>query len=351
MKIKTAALYIGLGTVLLMVGLITFSAISGAPSRDARHEKDSDMKESSEPDTRTFPPVLYLAYHNLITPAQRQARSDFRNEYFLYYDAFRKQMNYLKEHNFYPVTAKEAVNKNFSRLPDNAIPVNISFDDGSYGQVRYKTVDDDDRHSEFLLVNGKPELLECVPTIMREVWGDDARVTFFPTFIDFTFKQYAGLEKEAFEEFYPDNIAYQLKLNYIADEWELGLHTIEHDNLGKRDAQQINDIFDLNYNVLARYIGGKVSQVEAVAYPYGVVPKDESFTAMTNYSYNDGKANIKYGFMYNNVYDNNDFIFRPNNDQWHIVRNGVCSNSLTYFESCIVKPYLRGIGYNSEPTI
>ncbi|MBN2617958.1 MAG: hypothetical protein JXR64_06565 [Spirochaetales bacterium] len=184
-------------------------------------------------------------------------------------DNFEKLLIYLNKNNFFVISDKEFINKDFSQVPNGFKPIVLGSDDASEGNFIYKTDDND-------ILNGRisnldnPEIDEksMVGILKRNLAPRDGKInfTFYVSFNGIPFRQSGG---ESFGSNYRNNPIVANKFNYIIDNFILGIHTVNHPVTKDTSVSDFKNELVLFYEIMETYVGEKYKMIDTLAYPYG----------------------------------------------------------------------------------
>lgn len=198
--------------------------------------------------------VLILTYHLIDTEEGEWTRTPENS---------RKDLELLKEENFYPVNVRDLATGNID-IPAGKSPVVITFDDSSIGQYR-------------ILEDGSLDPNCAVAIMQAEVeagrWA--SRATFFPL-ID--------VDVASTEIFGQADLKREKLRNLVQWGYEVGSHTVTHLNLKKASTAEVTKQLAQSKAILEELIGGGYS-VTSLAVPFGEYP--ESDTVLTHGKYED----------------------------------------------------------------
>lgn len=168
---------------------------------------------------------------------------------------FRRDMEYLIAHGYYPVNLIDLVRRNLGYVPAGRRPVVLTFDDSSGGQFRY-------------LEDGRidPDCAVGILLAMHEQYGDDwpLRATFFVLLRD--------AESPGAPLFRQPDLAAQKVRALVEWGMEVGSHTIHHTNLSTAGTETIHWELAVSQHRIEALIPGY--QVRSFAVPYGAYPRN-----------------------------------------------------------------------------
>ena len=233
------------------------SALSPEPEEDNSTTApipSTDEKEAADPQINTplYPPntmgdILVLEYHNISRPEGRWTRTP---------ENFRRDLEYLLAHGYYPVNLIDVVRKNLDHVPRGRRPVVLTFDDSTGGQFRY-------------LEDGgiDPDCAVGMLLSMHQAYGQDwpLRATFFVLL---------NADRPGALLFRQSDSGPQ-KVRALVD-WgmEVGSHTIHHVNLGQITAAEIKWELAVSQDRIGALAPGYT--VRSFSVPYGAYPSDIS---------------------------------------------------------------------------
>jgi len=192
--------------------------------------------------------IMVLEYHAIGQSEDRWKRTS---------DNFRRDLEYLLQHGYYPVNLIDVARGNLSHVPRGRRPVVLTFDDSSAKQFRY-------------LEDGSVDS-DCAVGIMlamHEKYGADwpLRATFFVLLND--------ADEPGPPLFRQPELAQQ-KLRALV-EWgmEVGSHTINHIALSELSPEEIAWELAVSQHRIQALVPGY--EVRSLALPYGAYPEDRS---------------------------------------------------------------------------
>jgi peptidoglycan/xylan/chitin deacetylase (PgdA/CDA1 family) len=193
-----------------------------------------------------FGDVLVLEYHAIGRPEGRWTRTP---------ENFRRDMEYLIAHGYYPVNLIDVVRRNLGHVPAGRRPVVLTFDDSSGGQFRY-------------LEDGSvdPNCAVGILLALHAQYGDDwpLRATFF-VLLNNAESPGALLFRQ------PDSAAQKVR---ALVEWgmEIGSHTIHHASLSGLGAEAVRWELAVSQQRIEALVPGY--HVRSLSLPYGDYPRD-----------------------------------------------------------------------------
>ncbi len=217
----------------------------------------------------TYPPnalgdILVLSYHAIGRPEGRWQRTP---------ENFRRDMEYLIAHGYYPVNLIDVVRRNLDDVPAGRRPVVLTFDDSSGGQFRY-------------LEDGSvdPDSAIGILLAMHERYGDDwpLRATFFILL--------NNAESPGAPLFRQPNSAAQKVRALVEWGMEVGSHTIHHTDLSKAAAETVRWELAVSQQRIEALVPGY--QVHSFSVPYGAYPRDISLLQESR----SGSAGLTYRY-------------------------------------------------------
>jgi peptidoglycan/xylan/chitin deacetylase (PgdA/CDA1 family) len=195
--------------------------------------------------------ILVLEYH-LVEPG-------VNSEYSRTPESFRADLDWLVEHNFFPIRFRDLTSGRID-VPAGKSPVVLTFDDSSIGQFRFLDdgtidpmsamgimLDVAEKHPEFPAVGTFFPLIE-VDVDSRILWGQ------------------------------PDRVGDKLR-TIIEAGGEIGSHTVSHERLDRVDADRVQWQLAMSSAILRDLVGeatGEPYEIVSLALPLGMYPTDET---------------------------------------------------------------------------
>ena len=191
--------------------------------------------------------IPVLMYHEV----GNHHESPYSSRYVISPDNFRKQLNFLYEKGFVPVSIDEYLNDDFSEVPLGKRPVILTFDDATIGQFRFIEGTTIDPESAVGILDDFSQ--------KHDDWRK--RAAFFIDFVDNEGYFQVPFEQRGKER---EKISYLLKKGY-----EVYCHTFFHPSLDSASYKSIvNDIKTFNY-VMQDF---DIQNSSVIAMPYGAYP-------------------------------------------------------------------------------
>lgn len=277
---------------------------------------------------------------------------------------FEDLLIYLNENNYFLISDKDFIEKDFSLVPSGYTPIVMGSDDASEGNFIYKTVDSsesgalDTSNGEVLL---EPDTM--VSLLEKHISPSNGRInfTFYVSFNGLPFRQSGGDPGKG--EYYRGYSVVGKKFNYLLDNFIIGIHTVTHPITKNTTAEDFKWELDEFYKILYSYVGDRISMIDTLAYPYGCADlKPEMESMIKEYSYND--ISIKGAFDFNGYFSHSPFSGKVK--KYDISRLGVDNKNINrvygFLESVplfkntrvlVVKHMddLKGIQYNKQDII
>lgn len=183
---------------------------------------------------------------------------------------FENFLIYLSENNFYPLSDSEFILKDFSRVPSGMTPIVLGSDDASQGNFLYKTIGPLEI-GDIDTSTGKKELVEdsMVYLLQKYIKPVNGKInfTFYVSFNGLPFRQSGGYLGNG--EYYRGYPIVGDKLNYLLDNFYIGIHTVTHpvtkDTSVEDFKWELEEYFDIMYS----YLGNDVKKISTLAYPHG----------------------------------------------------------------------------------
>ncbi|MFW6014017.1 MAG: polysaccharide deacetylase family protein [Candidatus Nanoarchaeia archaeon] len=192
--------------------------------------------------------VPILMYHEIGYPEE----SSFSNRYVVTPDNFRKQLEFLNKNDYVPISIDEYLKDDFSQIPEDKLPIILTFDDATKGQFRYLEDKKIDPESAVGIMDDFAK--------EHDDWRQ--RASFFIDFVDrdgFFQVPFAQEEKEK------DKISYLQENGY-----EVYCHTMYHPSLERVSFKDLlNDIRTFKYLVGQM----DIEKSNIIAVPYGAYPQ------------------------------------------------------------------------------
>jgi peptidoglycan/xylan/chitin deacetylase (PgdA/CDA1 family) len=205
----------------------------------------------------------------------------------------------LNDAGFSCIKLDDYIRGDFSNIANGRKPIILTFDDG------WKC------HFSFLDKEGTIIDPDCVVGILENFYKNNplfGKAGVFFVYMDvlpFT----CSIKSSGQTNFW------KKKLQYLENNgFEIGCHTYHHKNLLKSTEKQIFDEFALFYNKLETAKINSIDKTMFLAYPWGVVPKNEK--TITNYSFNNNF--FKSAFLASRGYGS--IPFSKNKDPYQIPR-------------------------------
>lgn len=279
---------------------------------------------------------------------------------------FENFLIYLNDNKFYPLSDKELINRDFSKVPTGYTPIVLGSDDASEGNFEYKTSTGDRIHGPIDLETGKPELLKDTMVYLLEKHlskvNEKINFTFYISFDGLPFRQSGG--QESTDKYYRGLDVVGTKINYLLDNFIVGIHTVTHrvtKDITVEDFEwELNEFFD----IMNEYVGSRVNEINTLAYPYGCADLDPKLREMiVGFRYGSGSLVIG-AFDFDGYFSRSSFDSRFDNmevsrlgvDNQNIERVYGFLESVPLFNTKRVivvknKEALNGVNYNDEDTI
>lgn len=221
---------------------------------------------------------------------------------------FENFLIYLIENNFYPLSDKEFLLKDFSMVPTGYIPIVLGADDASEGNFIYKTVGDDNVFGSIDDSSGKPIMDENSMVYMLEKYikpvNNRINFTFYISFNGIPFRQTGG--QIATGEYYRGISLIGDKFNYLLDNFIVGIHTVTHPITKETSVVDFKWEIDEFYNILYSYVGDRIELIDTLAYPYGCAQLKPEMRLMLE-KYNERGMNILGGFDFDGYFSHSPF--------------------------------------------
>jgi len=261
--------------------------------------------------------VPVLCFHKIGTKARYEITSD----------GFESFLSYLNSNNFYVISDKDFINRDFSKVPTGFKPIVLGSDDASEGNFIYKTTTEDIVNGEIDNTLGEPQIdsKSMVGLLNRYLPLEQGKrnFTFYVSFNGIPFRQTGG--REATGEYYRGIPIIERKFNYLLDNFEIGIHTTTHPVTKDSSVADFKWEIDEFYRILESYVGDRVSLINTIAYPYGCADlKPEMEDMLSNYSYKNTK--IIGGFDFNGYFSGSPFTAKLN--YYDISRLGVDNQNI-----------------------
>ena len=226
-------------------------------------------------------------------------------------DNFENFLIYLNKNNFFPLSDKEFLERDLSRVPTGYTPIVLGADDASEGNFEYKTHGENSVIGEINIKSGKKELTNgsMVQLLEKHLKPTNGIInfTFYVSFNGIPFRQTGGYE--FLDNQFRGNPLVKEKFNYIIDNFILGVHTFSHPVTKNTTPEKFKWELDTFYSILDSYVGDKISKITTLAYPYGCATlKPEMEIMIKNYEYKGVK--IIGGFDFNGYFSHSPFSSR-----------------------------------------
>lgn len=224
-------------------------------------EKKDENKEYKSPSSAVKPneigKIMVLMYHDIGEKEGEWVRTP---------ENFRKDLETLYKKGYRLISIKDYINNNID-IPEGTTPVIITFDDGTLGQ--------------FNMIKENNEYKvdpNCAVGILED---------FYKKHPDF------GL-KATFYVYYPvpfrQKELIDVKFRYLIEKgMDIGNHTYNHENLRKLDEKGLQEALGKNVLNTKKYLNNY--EVDSLALPYGIKPKDSK---LSNYLIKGKYENIEY---------------------------------------------------------
>ncbi len=201
---------------------------------------------------------------------------------------FEQFLIFLNENNFFPISDKDYLNNDFSMVPSGKKPIVLGSDDASEGNFILKTRDSNSFTGNVDLTVTTPKLEEESMVYLLEKYLPKVQgkinFTFYTSFNGVPFRQTGGTT--SFGENYRDIPIVGYKLNYLIDNFYIGIHTVTHPITVNSTPDSFKWELDEFYRILESYVGDKISLINTLAYPYGCgTLKPEMENMIRNYNY------------------------------------------------------------------
>lgn len=257
-------------------------------------------------------------------------------------DNFENLLIYIKNNNFFPISDKDYINRDLSKVPTGYKPIILGSDDADKGNFTYKKVGSD-------LVIAENTMISLLEKHVKPVNGR----------INFTY--YVSFNGTPFRQEGEDII--KRKFNYILDHFYFGIHTVTHPVTKNSSVKDFKWELDEFYKIMYSYVGDKISLINTLAYPYGCADlKPEMQKMISDFQFNGVKIIGAYDF--NGYFSHNPYSLKIN--KYDISRFGVDNKNIQNLygfleniemfktQRVIVikdKNQLELIDYNSDDTI
>lgn len=239
---------------------------------------------------------------------------------------FEKLLIYLNQNQFYLISDKELIDRDFSMVPTGYKPIVIGSDDASEGNFLYKTTGD--------LETGKIKYLETKPIIKENTMvyllekhipkvNGKINFTFYISFNGVPFRQTGDYEFNNI--YYKNNPILKYKFNYLLDNFFVGVHTFSHPVTKETDPKDFKQELDIYYDIMESYVGDRIKEIDTLAYPYGCADLKPEMEEMIN-GYRYKETFIKGGFDFNGYFSKSPYTGIVN--KYDISRLGVDNKNI-----------------------
>lgn len=289
MKVFLLSLFLLCST--LLFSEVTLDQLQGS---DWSSVKDGDITYYTKKDLGSVP---ILCFH-IIGEKER---------YEITPENFKNFLIYLNSHNYYAISDKDFISRDFSKVPTGFTPIVLGSDDASEGNFIYKT-EGDSVTGAFDMSSGhleqEPESMVYMLEKYLEPEDDKINFTFYIAFNGIPFRQTGG--EEATGEYYRGIDIVGQKFNYLLDNFYVGIHTITHPVTKNTSVSDFKWELDEFYNVMYSYVGDRINLINTIAYPYGcAVLKPEMESMISNYDTRG--VDIVGGFDFNGYFSHSPF--------------------------------------------
>ena len=202
-------------------------------------------------------------------------------------ERFEDFLIYLKKNNFFPISDKNFIDRDFSSVPTGYTPIVLGADDASEGNFLYKTTGSLE-DSPIDISKGAPQLVEKSMVYLLEKHlpriNGKINFTFYVSFNGVPFRQTGG--DPGTGEYYRGIPIIGNKFNYILDNFYLGIHTVTHPVTKETPVEKFKWELDEFYSILSSYVGDRINMINTLAYPYGCGDLNPKLRDMiSNYDY------------------------------------------------------------------
>lgn len=240
---------------------------------------------------------------------------------------FESFLIYLNDNNFYPLSDKEFINRDFSRVPTGYTPIVLGSDDASEGNFEYKTVGSDsvngiidDSSGDFIL---KEDSMVFLLEKYLKPSNGVINFTFYIAFNGIPFRQTGGMSPRG--KYYRGIDIIGVKFNYLLDHFIVGIHTITHPVTKNTSVVDFKWEIDEFYAVMESYVGDRIRLIDTIAYPYGCADLKPDMRSMLSAYSNNGSELIG-GFDFDGYFSRSPLSGQV--DNYDISRLGVDNQNI-----------------------